>query len=294
MRLYRLFDDESFEGDTLALEVASEADARLWNMKGWGIFANPNHPKGRRQLAAMVDEDIKWWFTEIDFKDSKRDLVGLLKHFIIPTKVVQSKNGYHVYWKASKATMTGSDKIQRRLQEVYGGDPRARDLTRLLRVPGFYHMKQPKDPFLVTEVWHQPEIFYTEKELLAFLPFSTSELSQQQVTLDEKGKRIYTGTNKVKAWVYSQNQMELLKRLSGSELVNCEVFDFVRQRSGNFNLKINGKERSPFVDKHGYIGAANKTGERATGGPTIVEFCNYYGKYDYKTMLAKIGEYFGI
>src|SRR4029077_7096129 len=51
----------------------------------------------------------------------------------------------------------------------YGADKNARDLARVLRAPGFLHMKNPAEPLMIREV-HTSSREYPEAEMLGFYP----------------------------------------------------------------------------------------------------------------------------
>lgn len=66
-----------------------------------------------------------------------------------PDAIVQSKNGQHWYWKCNDpAHIWGPTECA--LVTLFGADEKARDLARVLRMPGSLHLKDPANPFLVT------------------------------------------------------------------------------------------------------------------------------------------------
>jgi len=102
-----------------------------------------------------------------------------------PTAIVETKNGYHVYWVFQKPILLDDPRLRNNpelrtsLLETYGkieakiierfhGDLGAKDVTRVLRVPGSYHLKHPNDPFLVRLVHFSPETTYTFGSLRKF------------------------------------------------------------------------------------------------------------------------------
>lgn len=66
-----------------------------------------------------------------------------------PDAIVQSKNGQHWYWRANDPPHIWSP-TEYALVVAFGADRNARDLARVLRMPGSLHLKDPTDPFLVT------------------------------------------------------------------------------------------------------------------------------------------------
>lgn len=67
-----------------------------------------------------------------------------------PSMTVQSKAGHHTYW-----VLFGEEPLeefvpaQKQLAQYFGTDQAVHDLPRVMRVPGFFHLKDPQDPYLV-------------------------------------------------------------------------------------------------------------------------------------------------
>lgn len=58
--------------------------------------------------------------------------------------------------------------IQKALAEYFGGDPMCVNESRVMRVPGFFHCKL--EPVMVECVKFNPELRYTQTELVAAVP----------------------------------------------------------------------------------------------------------------------------
>jgi len=68
----------------------------------------------------------------------------------LPQAVVQTKNGYHVYWRLPDSHELPFDHYRAAamaIGELCGADPKAMDVARILRVPGYWHQKDPASPF---------------------------------------------------------------------------------------------------------------------------------------------------
>ena len=126
-----------------------------YNGNGYGVFCTVNALDGAgRELsnvqyirAHMVDID-----NTLTAQASYERAVAAGASF-----AVQSSPGkYHIYWRMQP--YTGNDfftAIQRKLVQLYDGDAKVIDATRVMRVPGFLHLKG--EPKLVT-CWALPEI----------------------------------------------------------------------------------------------------------------------------------------
>ena len=87
---------------------------------------------------------------------------------MIPTIIVESKNGYHCYWEAENATIEKYRDIECGIIKKLDADPACKDVCRLLRYPNYYHMKNPKEPFLVKVILYNKNIYTEEKMLDVF------------------------------------------------------------------------------------------------------------------------------
>ncbi|MEH2280619.1 MAG: DEAD/DEAH box helicase family protein [Nostoc sp.] len=114
------------------------------NSKGAGVYFTVNQTNGKGRTAANI-VGINALFTDFDKVEPQN-----LDKLPPASAIVQSKNGKHIYW----FLKPGQDiklftPYQAMLSELTGGDPVVKDLPRVLRLPSFYHMKNPESPFMV-------------------------------------------------------------------------------------------------------------------------------------------------
>lgn len=123
-----------------------------YNQQGWGVFACINQMDGQGQTlqnvnairAHVVDLDDP---EKSDISYNKATTTTLQPHFAVQT----SPKKYHIYWLVQP--YSGNDFYstqQRKIAQLFEGDKSIVDATRVLRVPGFYHMKNPQQPFIVS------------------------------------------------------------------------------------------------------------------------------------------------
>jgi hypothetical protein len=122
------------------------------NRQGAGIYLMVNRGDGRVHdgedtcRTAVSVTTLRALF--IDDDDGKIDPAALP---VPPSIVVQSKHGVHVYWKLwpwePRDRFTDAQKA---LAARFDTDDSICDLPRVMRVPGFFHLKDPHDPFMVT------------------------------------------------------------------------------------------------------------------------------------------------
>lgn len=272
---YRLYDQDYSRG---CIEIKSAQEAEAWNKEQWGIFWTVNSFNGPRKNENL--KKIISWSVDID-EGTKESQKEKIKKFPQPSLVIETKRGYQVYYNAEDATVENYGIIQSRLVEVFGGDPKAKDIARVLRVPGYLHWKDPKNPFAIRLSFFS-EKTYSEKTMLDFF-----KVKKEKPGLKEKVKKelSFIKNNDLFERIYSMDCEQALLRLSGHPVVGCEVFTFKRVSSGNLNILVNGKSTSCFIDKDKRIGSFDK------GGPVIWSWINWYHK-DHKKTYQFMREYF--
>lgn len=141
--------------------------------EGYGIFFTVNGFTGGKRTSENLT-NLNAFFCDIDYPNKTDRTPAKLRQYKqeilmemvsdelpIPTYIVETKNGFHVYWMFEEplylSNMNPEQQNQVRIQyrdveeailKRFDGDPGAKDVARVLRVPGTYHQKDPKDPFL--------------------------------------------------------------------------------------------------------------------------------------------------
>lgn len=254
-----------------AFPLASESDARSWNTpeKGHGIFWTVNSFRGARRIENL--ERICAWAIDIDGGDKKAQMARIESSPLIPSLVVETKSGHHVYWRARDASPDHWNAIVLdRLVPHFGADKNARDIARILRAPGFLHLKDPANPFPVRAIWRH-DCAYSERDMARKFEPATHEL-RQRATHDEARKQS-RGADGDDFWerLYNLDCAAALAHLSGSAIVSGEQFTFRRNRTGTRNILVDGKQTSCWIDKNGRIGSLSH------GGPTLYQWLAWYG-----------------
>lgn len=279
--LYALHDsDLTRREESGCFRVKSLPEAIILNGDGFGIFWAVNDFNGDRKKVNL--NKIHSWYCELD-EMPKEHQENLIKSSpVLPSLIIESKRGYQLYFDCIDATEENYSEIQDRLSECFFSDVRAKDLSRVLRAPGFFHMKDPKDPFEVG-VKYTLDAKYSEKIMLYNFP-SKEELEEQIKT---HGRPLNAQGN---FWdkVYNLDCEVILSRLSGTSYVNGERYTFKRTSKGNKNIYVNGKSTSCFIDSHGRIGSSS--------GPTIYSWLKYFNhsnKEAYRILIEVAPEVLG-
>lgn len=151
------------------------------NQTGSGIYFSVNRfPNGVRQTRYCAG--VNAWYAESDKLSVDEQLKVIESLNLTPSFVVRSKKSLHTYWLAKDATMDNFKLIQTWIAKRLNGDPVMKDFARVLRVPEFYHMKDPLNPFRVEIIIDNHHLLYTEQQLLdEFVDF-------EQIKKDEEEK----------------------------------------------------------------------------------------------------------
>ena len=117
------------------------------NRQGAGVFVTVNRTDLKGRTKANITAVRAMW---ADLEEP-RDTFPLP-----PTIIVGSKRGPHAYWLIRgsfvqhELTADQCEEINARIAHRIGSDPAVKDVSRVMRLPGFYHLKDPKAPHLVT------------------------------------------------------------------------------------------------------------------------------------------------
>lgn len=267
-------------------------EAQHWNAQGFGIFATVNSFAGPRRKENLTR--INAWAVDMDEGTKEQQGEKLVQSPVMPTCVVETKRGYQAYWYAQDGT--GADTwnaiVLERLVPHFGADKNARDLCRILRVPGFLHLKDPSDPFMVRIVWDN-HVVYSEKQMQRFpwVPDQSvieHERKEAVARAREAARQqaIRAGMSPTETlWdaIWNLNCEDGLHRLSGHWAVGGETYTFRSTTKGNRNLFVNGKSSSCFIDENKRIGSLDG------GGPTLVQWLRWF-KHDWKTTVKVLKE----
>lgn len=121
------------------------------NKAGAGIFFTPNPcEKGRKEKDVT---SIDWVYVDMD-NGTKEEMQAKIESAPIrPHIIVESKRSYHLYWKVVMMDRKDFDLIIKGLIEFFDGDPAISSTNEVLRLPGFNHMKNPKEPFEIKIIY---------------------------------------------------------------------------------------------------------------------------------------------
>lgn len=278
---YAIHDNNQTLKSVGAIPLNTIDKARKRNEDGYGIFMPVNEFKSDKRVKGNL-EKINAVFVDLDEGSKIEQMQKIDACPLSPTLMVESKNGFHVYWGLSDdlvelygaevATVKYENFLRLNIIPIFGADKAAADVTRLLRVPEYNHCKNPDDLFEVKEFFSNDNS-YTWQQLLDTFPQIIKD--KPKIVVEVKGDNLWARAG-------SLNCEYALDKLSGMACVNSEVFTFSDTQKGNKNIIVDGKGCSCWIDQNGLIGSS------AGGGPTVVQWLEYYGNS--KAEIAKILE----
>ena len=165
--------DDSPRGDPRKARSATRFSPDVAARKqdeGCGVYFAPNAFDGRRRLERLLQ--IRAAYLDIDVAKERdglptaaiderkeRALIDLLSAEIRPHAVIETKNGLQPLWLVRPERIDRAVHLFRAamaaLLRRFGGDPAVKDPTRVLRLPGYVHLKTPTEPFRCRLVWNE-------------------------------------------------------------------------------------------------------------------------------------------
>jgi len=124
-----------------------QAELAQLNQQNNGIFVCVNQTNGRGRTAENIVR-VRALFLDLDGAPLEPVLAASLQPHIV---VESSPEKWHVYYLVDDCALEEFSGLQRCLAEKFGGDAVVNHLPRVMRVPGFFHVKQNKETDQLTE-----------------------------------------------------------------------------------------------------------------------------------------------
>lgn len=243
--------------------VKSYDHAKKLNEDGYGIYETVNEFQELRRETHLVK--LKYFYVEFDDKD-KLSQAQRLKYFLQPTKIIESKAGYHVYWAIEDDLVSdwGIEKaiviyknIEKNLVAYLKADQGVKDVARVLRVPGFLHQKDPNDPYEIKYIYSS-KMRYLSHSFFACIP----EIRKRKKV---HHKRNMEASGDFWDKVHELDIEEGLNRISGAHELDGDIV-----KVENNQIWVNDKPTANWIDEDGYIGS------HGGGGPNLGTWIKWY------------------
>lgn len=173
-----------YEGARVQADIRSgplaklEPWARAENERGAGIYATVNETDGTWRNASTITR-VRAYYCDLDGLTSEahkaQRAYDLLTSRPPPSAIVRSGGGLHAYWYAVPGEPLDPERYKRvnmGLIAAFHGCPRTKDIARVLRLPGFCHLKDPDRPYLVEVLYEDLSALYTGEAIAKAYPYS--------------------------------------------------------------------------------------------------------------------------
>ncbi len=220
---------------------------KQYNNQNYNIYYLPNYPKsyqsGITVDGSMIDT-FNYVFVDCDLKDKvyedKESFISAIGAAeISPTKVVDSGNGVHVYWKVSSLDAMSYLRFQRRLLRLFNTDEAVGQIFQLMRVPSTINTKY-EDRKVPCELLFESDQEYTAEELDKLLP---------PITIEDEA---YCKHHYDKTYNLNQTQTEI------SDILPAKFGKFIQDNSEAKELFAgNSEDRSKSDFRLGHLLLAN-------------------------------------
>ena len=264
IQLYRMHDAPG--ADKAAIPCTRD-EAHHYNTPelGFGIFLTVNAFNGPRRKANLVR--VQAVAVDMDAGSQHEQAERLRRSPLVPTSIVETKRGFQAYWRVHDVQPEHWNAIVlERLVPYFGADKNARDVCRILRAPGYLHLKDPATPFLCEVVFRSIATYYAAQLLEAFPHVAPRPASAARPARTETPQ-----TGSIWDAIYNLDCERGLELLSGRSEVGGEHYTFRRAPRGHLNIFVDGKGTSCFLDENRRIGSMSK------GGPTLYSWLRWHG-----------------
>ena len=173
------------------------------NLKGYESYFTVNGFLDTPKAQKINCTNINAFFVDID---GRKDLDELerIKAKLNPTFIIETKNGYHIYWLLDEVIFKAEvspveweqavsrwEKIEQAIVIDLKSDPVVKDITRILRVPDTFYWKKTDDQwtkgtdgvFKIKGIYKQPANTYSMNEVEAAFPIPKELPSLYDVAL---------------------------------------------------------------------------------------------------------------
>ena len=262
--------------------------------KGYGVFFTVNSGGTKKNKINTITAN----FIDVDFgktgtgkKRTKKEVQKLKKEFtknlhsfvLEPSIIVETCNGLHVYWLINRNKPYDIKEyrpLQLALSHHFGqaADDNICDTARIMRIPGYKHLKNPKQPFKIKCIKFNPHTRYTQEQISDAVKDDLSALNTQGNTIcyndnkedmDEpraiikKDEILFKNHPDAVKYIRTQNPIQIFKKHIPNFPNVCEdeAFQCIFHNDSNPSAKISKTQKGDY--KYFCFGrcSANKKGE---------------------------------
>jgi len=191
-KTYQLFGEGGAKLPPMIIENARAADLIKYNQQGYGVFMTINETDGKGRAKKNIKK-VRAVFADFDGVDpDESGAMDCAPHFLVRSSIGK----YHAYWLVDeKFPLRGFKTVQQGIALKFHSDAAVCDLSRVMRVPGFYHRKGNPVPVIIAWKNHDfHKLSYREcSELFPPKPvkkFSAPKFKRRDADKDVPGSSI--------------------------------------------------------------------------------------------------------
>jgi P4 family phage/plasmid primase-like protien len=139
--------------------VSSKEQREDLNIQGYEAYFTVNGFAGTTDNKKESCTSLNAFFIDIDGRKDAEE-IAKIKEILDPTYVIETRNGFHVYWvldepifkeevsaEAWNEAVEKWERIEQNIVSNLNADPAVKDLTRILRIPETYYWKKSGDAY---------------------------------------------------------------------------------------------------------------------------------------------------
>ena len=251
-----------------------------------------------------------------EIEEYKIAFLKKLENFkLIPNAIVETKNGFHVYWLLDPDKPESLDvftPLQEKLIDYFSAfeerkehaDSSVKDINRVLRLINYKHLKNPKDPFTIKCIYLNTEIKYTQHDIASAIDCNIIELIKDAKSLElkpaatrAKTSNLQKGTHKVHSTPVLQYE-DLIPFLKQKDLISYLGID--AKSNANFKCIFHNDNNPSAVIKNGggyykyFCNSPTCICHNARKGMDIIDIVKIRENCDTSTAIRELIEYFHI
>lgn len=200
------------------------------NEQGYNIYFTVNSGGTKKEQinkinAFFIDcdcgKDDKGNYFNLDIvKQYKQRVLKRVQEFgLVPSFVIDTRNGYHIYWLVDNAKVEQFEEVQKKLIHYFNSDERVFTAQFIMRLPNFYWTKYINNQYLCT-VYQYNNIRYNADEFIKHL--------NNKVPDTKCSKRTFsTATSKQFSIDKTNEHIDAIRRLDVAKMKEliCNKFD---------------------------------------------------------------------
>jgi hypothetical protein len=168
------------------------------NEQGYNIYFTVNSGGTKKEQinkinAFQIDcdcgKDDKGNYFNLDIVNQyKQNVLKRVQEFeLVPSFIVDTRNGYHIYWLVDNAKVEQFEEVQKKLIHYFNSDERVYTPERIMRVPNFYWTKDINNQYLCT-IYQYNDVRYNANDFIQHLNSKVPDFVPEKKNISTKTK----------------------------------------------------------------------------------------------------------